>query len=294
LYGLGENIKPSGPTTASRDALRSGDAALTLWPRFPPTFSTVSTQSRHPTPQDRSSDYTAFDVVLANGRLVVEPVIVLMNSCRPICCPVAWTWAGLLPLMGIRIGGTSTITQIKERLKKEGPHILFEKLEADRKNFAGLDKALQNFYQYLFVWAPMYTDYRFQILDRLKDLFGDPGDRLRILTPAILDFDNWLGNDIDHPTLPADQADLMQLISLVQDPTRFAVHGLIGFDPWRYLDHPKTGLAVVRKAIEEQGFVGVKIYPPMGFRASGNDQLQDTEFPKGLWKHRPNIEPFSF
>src|SRR5262249_41520522 len=154
------------------------------------------------------------------------------------------------------------------------------------KNAAGVDKALQDFYQYLFVWAPMYTDYRFQILDKLKGLFGDPGDRLRLLTPATLDFDHWLRNDLDHPTPPAHQADLMSLISLVQDPTKFAVHGLIGFDPWRYLDYPKAGLTVVEKAIAEQGSVGVKIYPPMGFRALGNDQILDREFPPGLQKYR--------
>jgi predicted TIM-barrel fold metal-dependent hydrolase len=201
----------------------------------------------------------------------------------------SWNDAFFVYLVRRLVDPKLTEPQIRERLKKEGPRFLVEKMEADQKNLTGLDKVLQEFYQYLFVWAPMYTDYRFQILDRLKDLLGDPGDRLRILTPAILDFDNWLHNEFDHPTPPADQADLMSLISLVQDPRKFAVHGLIGFDPWRYLDHPKTGLAVVKKAIKEQGFVGVKVYPPMGFRASGNDKIKDREFPEGLQKHRPNI-----
>jgi predicted TIM-barrel fold metal-dependent hydrolase len=73
----------------------------------------------------------------------------------------------------------------------------------------------------------------------------------------------------------------MRLISLVQ-PTNFAVHGIIAFDPWRYLEHPKAVLAVVKNAIEKQGFIGVKIYPPMGFQASGNANLGDQEFPKRL------------
>src|SRR5262249_51352731 len=162
----------------------------------------------------------------------------------------SWNDAFIVYLVQRLLDPKLTEPQIKERLKKEGPRFLLEKMEADQKNLAGLDKALQEFYQYLFEWAPIYTDYRFQILNRLKDLFGNPGDRLRVLTPAILDFDKWLRNNLDQPTPPADQADLMSLISLVQDPTKFAVHGLIGFDPWRYLDHPKTALAVVRKAIK--------------------------------------------
>jgi predicted TIM-barrel fold metal-dependent hydrolase len=201
----------------------------------------------------------------------------------------SWNDAFIVYLVRRLVDPNLTEPQIRERLKKEGPDFLFKKMDADQKKAAGLDKALQVFYQYLFVWAPMYTDYRFQILDSLKGLFGDPGDRLRVLTPAALDFDNWLRNDFDHPTPPAQQADLMSLISLAQDPTKFAVHGLIGFDPWRYLSHPKTGLTVVKKAIAEQGFVGVKIYPPMGFRALGNDQISDREFPPGLQKYGPHI-----
>ena len=74
------------------------------------------------------------------------------------------------------------------------------------------------------------------------------------------------------------------------------VHGFIGFDPLRkaLYDRGKhkadesDPLAIVRTAIEVNevpadgsatasgGFIGVKLYPPMGFQASGNaPQLQN-------------------
>jgi predicted TIM-barrel fold metal-dependent hydrolase len=54
-----------------------------------------------------------------------------------------------------------------------------------------------------------------------------------------------------------------------------AVHGYFGFDPLREVyfragKDPASPLRLARSALEEHGFLGVKLYPPMGFRASGN------------------------
>ena len=58
------------------------------------------------------------------------------------------------------------------------------------------------------------------------------------------------------------------------------VHGFVGFDPLRQALFRQHGgppedepLAVVKKAVEDHGFIGVKLYPPMGFRATGNAAL---------------------
>ena len=77
------------------------------------------------------------------------------------------------------------------------------------------------------------------------------------------------------------------------------LHGFIGFDPWQYLDdlaydrHPNA-LEIVSYAIEQQGFVGVKLYPPMGFQPCDNAKRDPSSFPVGLqdlcYPHHPGVE----
>src|SRR5439155_20874758 len=53
------------------------------------------------------------------------------------------------------------------------------------------------------------------------------------------------------------------------------VHPFVGFDPRRELVSRKRAdlkgaLALAKEAVQEYGFIGVKLYPPMGFRPLGN------------------------
>jgi predicted TIM-barrel fold metal-dependent hydrolase len=143
-------------------------------------------------------------------------------------------------------------------------------------------------------WALLYTRYRFELAEELDQLHGNTAQRSRIvlMTPAIVDFSKWL-EDEDHLSIE-DQVDVMARIARRKDGPR--VHGFVGFDPLRkalYADHKrKPGdrdpLAIVRSAIEVNqiphgrsttgGFIGVKLYPPMGFRAIGNAGLPDDTF----------------
>ena len=139
--------------------------------------------------------------------------------------------------------------------------------------------------QFLLYWAPHLADYRFQLANEAAALYGNPQSLPRMLTPATLDISGWLPDAvIDYaPTPLLQQAEMMSLIALIQPPTR-AVHGFIGFDPWRQVDdlangRSPTALDIVKIAIEQKGFVGVKLYPPMGFRATDNASLQDKQFP---------------
>ncbi|GLS18392.1 hypothetical protein GCM10007874_14090 [Labrys miyagiensis] len=135
-------------------------------------------------------------------------------------------------------------------------------------------------------WAPLWSKYRYRLASQLENVAG-PNEPIRFVAPAILDSGNWLPDDPGYKSPPstslAQQARIMRLISLVQPPG-VAVHGYIGFDPLRYIKDQQQGnsqdaLAIVRAAVETQGFVGVKVYPPMGFRAIGNADLGDDCFP---------------
>jgi predicted TIM-barrel fold metal-dependent hydrolase len=142
--------------------------------------------------------------------------------------------------------------------------------------------------QFLLYWAPRLADYRFQLASQLAALYGGTTSVPRLMTPATLDITRWLKDSVtdDVPTPLLDQAELMRLIALIQPPA-IAVHGFIGFDPWRQVDdlangRTPTALDVVKIAIEQKGFVGVKLYPPMGFRATGNATIADCDFPEWM------------
>jgi predicted TIM-barrel fold metal-dependent hydrolase len=86
------------------------------------------------------------------------------------------------------------------------------------------------------------------------------------------------------------------------------VHGFVGFDPLRQAlyDHHRRSpadmdpMAVVRRAIEVNqivvgdstrttgGLVGVKLYPPMGFRATDNRHLPDATFNEPAYLRSPD------
>ena len=145
-------------------------------------------------------------------------------------------------------------------------------------------------------WALLYTRHRYELAEELDQLHGKVGQKSRIvlMTLAIVDFSKWL-EDEDQLSIE-EQVDVMARIACRRDGPR--VHGFVGFDPLRQAlyDHhqrkptDKDPMAVVRRAIEVArifdgtstkttgGFVVVKLYPPMGFRAIDNKHLSDDRF----------------
>ena len=151
--------------------------------------------------------------------------------------------------------------------------------------------------QFTLYWAGRLSNYRFQLTDELPTLFTDTKAPPRLVTPATLDITNWLENsETDNPPLEIEQqAILMSLISQKEYKNPL-VHGFIGFDPWRYIDDVKKGrtpnaLDVVKKALTQYGFVGVKLYPPMGFRATHNYDRPDSDFLGKLTADHPGLGP---
>jgi predicted TIM-barrel fold metal-dependent hydrolase len=176
---------------------------------------------------------------------------------------------------------------IRNELRRKAPQLAQKILED--KEIRGLEKYVAYLRQF-FILATEMTNYRFQILDDLAVRYGDPHAKVRVLAPAIVDLKYWLPPG-DDPTSIDKQAKLLELISLIQPPGRIA-HGFVAFDPWRYWDDKIKGrrenaFDVVTKAIENRGFFGVKLYPPMEFQAYDNASLPNYKFPPGLRKLFP-------
>jgi predicted TIM-barrel fold metal-dependent hydrolase len=118
-------------------------------------------------------------------------------------------------------------------------------------------------------WAYVMTRYRTQIAHKLARTF----EQVALFTPALVDFDLWLGEHSDVRTSLERQ---VELYGLLAEWSEGRFHGFVAFDPLRELRDPGGNggtLARVKEAVQQHGFVGVKVYPPMGFRPLGNAEL---------------------
>ncbi len=153
----------------------------------------------------------------------------------------------------------------------------------------GLDEVSEYISQCCTSLVSTFTSHHSRLADDLSEKFGEnaPGE-FRIMTPAIVDFGPWPTRDwfIYRDTLRTveQQAELLEKIALIRRNGR-AVHGFVGFDPWSYLKNRGTdddSYLVMERAIEKRGFVGVKLYPPMGFLPLDNAKLPNSSFPDEL------------
>jgi hypothetical protein len=130
-------------------------------------------------------------------------------------------------------------------------------------------------------WFTLFTLYRYSLLDRLTEIHRSQGFSPILLAPAMIDFSRWLGEDVASPL--EDQVKVMARIS--RKHRNPAIHGYVAFDPLRevyYRRHllKRGSLDLVREALTKYGFVGVKLYPPMGFRPSGNARGPNYPYPQ--------------
>ena len=126
-------------------------------------------------------------------------------------------------------------------------------------------------------WAALLMRDRSEILTRLIDLYGgsNPNEGVRIYSPSIVDFDLWF---VEKPqsnfSSLDDQIEVMSLLAKLDSSA--IILNFAPFCPLRAAMERSQGntdpLARLRRAVEQQGYVGVKLYPPMGFRPLGNDR----------------------
>jgi predicted TIM-barrel fold metal-dependent hydrolase len=118
-------------------------------------------------------------------------------------------------------------------------------------------------------WGSVFTHFRHELADELTRIHGD---RLKLVTPALIDYSNWLDDRADVKL--ASQVEVMGRIA--RRAGAIPVHGFAPFDPLREAIHRKAGspgespLALAKRAVREESFIGVKLYPPMGFLPLGN------------------------
>ncbi|AZV77852.1 hypothetical protein EBB79_08060 [Parasedimentitalea marina] len=129
-------------------------------------------------------------------------------------------------------------------------------------------------------WAVLLTRDRRDILDTLIGYYGlsageqdDKSRGISAFSPSLVDFEYWFTEKAQaRMSSQQDQIDVMSRLALLERRTV-----LLNFAPFCPLRAAIDGDGVhrrIRKAILTQGFVGVKIYPPMGFKPIGNSSNQ--------------------
>lgn len=118
-------------------------------------------------------------------------------------------------------------------------------------------------------WAGLLTRSRQAIMREYRNLYAGPG-RVTIVAPYLVDFELWFPQGAAVSPV-RDQVDVMAEIARRSlDPL---ILNFVGFCPIRatLLTHEgRDPLELVRLAVEQRGFAGVKLYPPLGFLPTGN------------------------
>lgn len=97
---------------------------------------------------------------------------------------------------------------------------------------------------------------------------------------SLVDFDYWLD------CIPqSSRMDQMKLHSLLSSLSGGYMLPIISYNPWTDIKHKDASFQLMKTAIEDYGFIGVKIYPPNGFYPYGNVEIENTTS-----QRRPNLK----
>lgn len=119
-------------------------------------------------------------------------------------------------------------------------------------------------------WARLISGYRVQLAEKLIETYPE----VDLFTPAMVDMDAWL-----EDRAAVRMSDQIRLNSKIAIWSGGRIQPFVGYDPLREVrsgGDPLAGsLRWAKEAVEEYGAIGVKVYPPMGFRATGNADKAD-------------------
>lgn len=121
-------------------------------------------------------------------------------------------------------------------------------------------------------------------IDYLTTYSKGSARKVDLVVASLVDYDWWLAQGKPTPTSLDEQVDVMSAVSTLLGGR---VHGFAAFCPFREVmtigpDGVGASLRLVKRAIESEGFIGVKLYPPMGFAPWGNGELSK-------WKGKPGL-----
>jgi predicted TIM-barrel fold metal-dependent hydrolase len=126
-------------------------------------------------------------------------------------------------------------------------------------------------------WVIQHFNYRYaNVVDYLRTYEKRSGQAADLLVASFLDFDYWISQGRKTPTSIPKQIAVMRRIS---ELSAGRVHAFLPFCPLREIVTSHNGadgdaMKWVRTNVSAGAFIGVKLYPPMGFAPYGNKEVR--------------------
>lgn len=182
--------------------------------------------------------------------------------------------------------------QLRAALRKEaGEASSFKTLRAPSDRAAATTLlAPRGRFGTLIRWVQLFVRSRQSLLQELVAAGRSWGREPLMLVPLMVDYAHWLGQ-----TTRSSPQDQVAVFGEIARRSAVPVHGMVAYDPlravfWKLGKHDRFGansefdpLALCETALTEQGFLGLKLYPPMGFQATGNPR-DDAAYPAAAVK----------
>jgi predicted TIM-barrel fold metal-dependent hydrolase len=162
----------------------------------------------------------------------------------------------------------------------------FDEFEVRRSDGATILGSQPSVLGYLQFVLHQFNHRHVNAIDYLTTYSKKSTRKIDLVIACMVDYDYWLARGRATPTPLEDQVDVMAQISILLGGR---VHGFAPFCPFREAvtagqDGIGDSMRLVKRAIETRGFIGVKLYPPMGFAAWGNTG-------KTVWKGKQTLLP---
>ncbi len=142
-------------------------------------------------------------------------------------------------------------------------------------------------------WIALFLQSRASLAAELAQATRKSGFKPALLVPLMVDYAHWLGQDTSEGSSFDEQVAVMGEIGRRAEGA--SIHGMVAFDPlravfWkrgrndRFPSAAFDPIALARESMTNHGFLGLKVYPPMGFKATGNtdDQSYPSEVIRAL------------
>jgi len=148
------------------------------------------------------------------------------------------------------------------------PRALFDRLAGPLASLLGLDAArLSDGFFQLAETLHLVSHARARIAASLATIYPT----VSLFTPLLVDYDAWSDDHAESSLasqVPANELCARLSIRGCIGRRDARLHPFIAFDPLR-----DGALAIVQQAVLRSGFIGVKLYPPVGFLPLGNAEV---------------------
>ena len=131
-------------------------------------------------------------------------------------------------------------------------------------------------------WGYLLLQPRARMMERYRQFSDAGGSAVGDVVNLLVDYDGWLGDAPAPGSAMLDQLAYWASRARSPAPNSPVVHTFAGYDPLRHAAERRdrgddaTLFAALVREFEQGRCAGLKLYPPMGFRAIGNETITAT------------------